>query len=182
VGKMKKFIALFLVVSFIGMNCATYEKGEGIKLEPGQKPGAKLVIKKKDGQQAMGELIAAKKDSLLLKDSQSGADVSVEVNNIQTITIVMKSKFWEYGVSGFVLGSIFGAVLAKGFHDMDDSYDPKFPFLVIPIFGLILGLPSGLWGSAVGKDKIIQIEGKSDSEIKDRLKELRKKARVPDFQ
>jgi hypothetical protein len=65
---MKKHIVLFLVISFLVMNCATYEKGEGINVEPGQKPGIKLVIQKKYYQEVKGELIAVKENSLLLKN------------------------------------------------------------------------------------------------------------------
>ena len=64
---MKKLIALSLVIAFMGMNCATYEKGKGINLEPGQKPGAKVIIQKIDSQRIEGELIAVKENSLFLK-------------------------------------------------------------------------------------------------------------------
>ena len=47
------------------------------------------------------------------------------------------------------------------------------------IGGLLLGAIAGL---ALIPDKKIQFEGKSDTEIKNTLEELRKKARVPDFQ
>jgi ribosome maturation factor RimP len=87
---MRKFIALFFVISFLILNCATYERGKGIKIEPGQKPGAKVIIQKKDRQQVKGELIAVKENSLLLKEHESGADVSVDVSGINKITIVKK--------------------------------------------------------------------------------------------
>ncbi|MGB6865507.1 MAG: hypothetical protein WBE11_07415 [Candidatus Aminicenantaceae bacterium] len=74
------------------MNCATYERGEGINLEPGQKPGAKVIIQKIDGQQFRGELIAVKQNSLLLKEYESGGDITVDVEDIAVIKIVKKSK------------------------------------------------------------------------------------------
>lgn len=46
-------------------------------------------------------------------------------------------------------------------------------------FGALTGLISG---GFLGKDKTIALEGKSDAEIKRILEELRKKARIPDFQ
>jgi hypothetical protein len=49
-------------------------------------------------------------------------------------------------------------------------------------FGLIGIILGGLQGGAAGIDKNIQVEGKSGTEINQVLEELRKKARVPDFQ
>lgn len=174
-GKVKKIITLFVVMSFMGMNCATYEKGEGINLEPGQEPGAKLVIKKKDGQEIQGELIAVKKDSLLLKDAGSGADESVDVGDINKITIVKKSKALKYGLLvGGGLGLIFG---------ISEAGEEVHGFIPSLIDGFVWGtLIGAIAGAVAGIDKTIQIEGKSDSEIKEVLEELRKKARVPDFQ
>lgn len=186
---MKKIIALLLIISFIVMNCVsynTYERGEGLKLEPGQEPGAKLVIQKTDGQQVRGELIAVKEKSLLLKKWKSGADVSVEIKDIKRITIVKKSKFLKGIGSGFLGGAGLGALLGLASGD-----DPPGCFsmtagqkaLILGIFfgliGIILG---GLQGGAAGIDKNIQVEGKSEAEIQEILDDLRKKARVPDFQ
>ena len=172
---MKKHIALFLVIIFMGMNCATYEKGEGINLEPGQKPGAKLVIQKKDGQQVIGELIAVKENSLLLKEHESGADESVDVSDINKITIVRKSWGWK-GV--LLIGGGLG--LIAGISQAGEEVHGFIPSLIDGfIFGAIIGL---IVGAVAGIDKTIQIEGKPDWEIKQSLEELRKKARVPDFQ
>jgi hypothetical protein len=49
--EMIKIIVLLLVISFLWMNCATYERGDGINLSPDHKPGVKLIIQKADGQQ-----------------------------------------------------------------------------------------------------------------------------------
>jgi hypothetical protein len=172
---MKKFISLFLVLTFIGMNCAIYEKGEGINLEPGQKPGVKLKIQKKDGQELQGELITVKKDSLLLKDTGSGADVSVDVSNINKITIVKGSKA---GI-GLLAGLLIGIASAKFVIPEKEAGEAA------PVRALYSGLATliGFYaGAAIGIDKKIQIERKSDSEIQEILESLRKKARVPDFQ
>lgn len=69
---MNKFTAPFLVISFLGMNYATHERGKGIKHEPAQTPGIKLIIQKTDGQQLRGALITVKQKSLLLMESESG--------------------------------------------------------------------------------------------------------------
>jgi hypothetical protein len=171
---MKKLIALFLVFSIICLYGNLYAK---------DRRGADLVIQKIDGQQVRGELIAVKQDSLLLKESETGADVSVDVKDISIITIVKKSKALLGAGLGFLISSaslsfLWYATDPEGFTDPEGGG----PFVVALIFGipgLLLG--SGV-GAIIGRDKTIKIEGKSDSEIKKILEDLRKKARVPDFQ
>jgi hypothetical protein len=174
---MKKIIALFLVTTFMGMNCAIYEyeKGEGINAEPGQEPGAKLVIQKKDGEQIRGELIAVKENSLLLKEHESGADESVDVSDINKITIVRKSWGWK-GI--LLIGGGLG--LIAGISQAGEEVHGFVPSLIDGfIWGAII---AAIVGAAAGTDKTIQFEGKSDSKIKEILEDLRTKARVPDFQ
>lgn len=182
---MKKFIALFLVISFLGMNCAMHERGEGINLSPDQKPGVKLVIKKTDGQKVRGELITVKKDSLLLKDAGSGADVSVDVGDINKITIVKKSQFWKaaaFGFGGVALGATLGCAAGDdppGWCSMTASDKALLAGIFFGLIGIFLGALAGL---SDGIDYTIKLEGRSDSEIKDILEDLRKEARVPNFQ
>ncbi len=180
---MKKLMALFLIITFICMNCATYEKEESINLEPGQKPGAKLVIQKTDGQQIKGELIVVKENSLLLKEHDSGADVTAVVGEIKTIKIVKKSKAGKGALYGFGLGATGGGLYGLLL------YEPTPPETTagIAIFGVIMfgaigALTGYIVGGFLGMDKTIQIEGKSEAEIKRILDDLRRKARVPNFQ
>lgn len=193
---MRRFIALFLVISFLGMNCATYERGEGLSLEPGQKPGAKLVIQKKDGQQLRGELITVKQNSLLLKESESGVDVSSDIWDIETVIIEKKSKALLGVGVGFALGAATGTLIGYSMGDTDGAStslgagmltqllgSAEFKAICTGLVGGILGaIIGGIIGSRSGTDERIQIEGKSDSEIKKILEDLRKKARVPNFQ
>ena len=90
---MKKFISLFLVFSILLLSGNLYAK----------KKGAKLVIQKTDGQKIKGELIAVKKDSLLLLGQESGADVSVDIRNIEMVKI-KKSKTLLGASLGFLAG------------------------------------------------------------------------------
>ena len=177
---MKKLIALLLLVSFIGMNCATYEKGKGINLEPGQKPGVYLVFWKLDWQQVEGELIAVRRDSLLIKGSESGTDVSVDIKDIRAITIKKKSKALLGAGIGLLVGAGLGWAIATAFEGSigEEAVGNVIGVALVPI-GLIGG---ALISTQAGKDKTIQIEGKSDSEIKKILDDLRKKARVLNFQ
>jgi len=172
---MKKCIVLFLVLSSFALSENLYAK----------KKGSKLIVQKIDGQHAIGELIAVKENSLLLLDSESGADVSVDIREIKLIEIVKKSKSLAWGGIGLVSGAVIGALI--GYVEGDDppgyvltAKDKALGYgFYIGLSGAILG---GIIGALAGKDEKIQIEGKSASEIKEALEKLRKKARVTNFQ
>ena len=158
---MKKFIALFLVFSILAISSNLYAK---------ERRGADLVITKKDSQQVKGELIAVKENSLLLLDSESGADVSIDIADIRIIRIVKKGAL--YGLLVGVGSGLLAGISSK--INEEDSF-----LIVFLVYGILIGLPVAL---IAGKDKTIQIEGNSDSEIKEALEYLRKKARVRNFQ
>ena len=98
---MKKFIALFLVFSILIISGNIFAK---------ERKGAELIIQKKDGFYERGELIAVKKNSLLLKDYASGVDVSVEVKDVKVITIERESKAWAGARIGILIGILSGIV------------------------------------------------------------------------
>ena len=172
---MKKCIVLFLVLSSFALSENLYAK----------KNGSELIVQKIDGQYAIGELIAVKENSLLLLDSESGADVSVDIREIKLIEIVKNSKSLAWGGIGLVSGAVIGALI--GYVEGDDppgyvltAKDKALGYgFYIGLSGAILG---GIIGALAGKDEKIQIEGKSASEIKEALEKLRKKARVTNFQ
>ena len=185
---MKKCISLFLVFSSFVLSGNLYAK----------KKGAELIVQKIVGQQVRGELITVKENSLLLLDSESGADVSVYIREIKLIEIVKKSKSLAWGGIGLVSGAVIGALI--GYLQGDDP-----PFIVTflgstiikgpPLctadekafysgigWGIIGGALGGIGGAIAGADKTIQIEGKSETEIRKALNKLRKKARVRNSQ
>lgn len=143
-----------------------------------ERRGAELVITKTDGQQIKGELIAVKPSSLLLLESQTTADVSVETEEIASIKIIKKSKMLLGAVVGFIAGSIVGRLVVSGQAD-DVGMDVVAVRLVADGAGLAIGAAIG---AGVGKDKTIQIEGQSESATKEILANLRRQARVPNAQ
>ena len=158
-----------------------FEKTFGIK----ERRGADIIIQKIDGQRVKGELIAVKQNSLLLRESSSGADVTAVVSDMKTITIVKKSNTLKRGGLGLLLGSGLGALaglmMVQQFN-LDDEARSYTVFYGVA-FGAGLGLLSGgISGALSAKDKTIQIEGNSEAEIKEILEDLRKKARGPNFQ
>lgn len=178
---MKKLIAIFLVITFLGMNCAFvkgYRKSEKELLGSGGKPGAYLIIQKKDYTQEKGELIAVKENSLLLKDSKTYSDVSIDINDIYYIKIKKRSS----GMLGAGLGLLLGfGIPALKASSEEGQY--ALGWWIVAVGGGILGLIiGGIAGASIKTYESIPFEEKSDSEIKEILEELRKKARIPDFQ
>ena len=189
----KKFISLFLVFSLMMLSVNLYAK---------ERRGAKLIIQRIGDQVRQvkktrldgtpwetseitgiwGELIAVKQNSLLLLDA-GGKDVSIDIADIKAIRIVKKSKAWLYGLSiGIAAGAILG--YAAG-----DTGGLPFEFWITAeqkalVFGIAFGVLGALIGGAVGKNlknKTIHFEGMSDSEIREALDKLRKKARIRDY-
>lgn len=138
-----------------------------------ERRGAEVVITKIDGQQLKGELIAVKASSLLLLDSRSATDLSVDVNDFRAIRIVRKPRFWLAGIT-FAIGAGLGYDAAKrdGLSSANSMVDGV-------LYGIAVGIPTILLS---GIDQTIQIAGKSPGEIKAIKEKLRKKARVTDFQ
>ena len=178
---MRRTIAMFLVFSFLGINCRTIESTRtGTKLTPEGKRGASLIVQLKDGTRVSGELIAVKQSSLLLKDSESGIDVNIDIDNVMTIILVKKSKVWLGAGLGLLSGIIIGAITSSRKEQNSwDRWEAGMAGASLMILGLLLG--AGI-GASAGKDEAIQVEGKSDSEIQEILENLREKARAPDFQ
>ena len=173
---MKKFTALFLVFSLLMLSVKLYGK---------ERRGAELLITKKNGGEIEGELIAVKENSLLILTKSTGSDVSVDIADVEVITIVKKSKTWEGAVLGVLVGGGAGASIGyevarpRGFALVD--YTTLGIFLGGAIGVLVGGLIGILIASSLGKDKTIQIQGMADLEIQETLDKLRKKARVRNY-
>jgi hypothetical protein len=144
-----------------------------------ERRGAELVVQKKDGRQIRGELIAVKQASLLLLDSQSGADVSVYTNDVNVIKIMKESKTLLGASLGLLIGGAVGTIIGYGseriFWHEGENWAPK---------GAVIGsLAGGAIGAMIAsKPKTIQIDGKSPEEIRKALQELHSQARITNFQ
>jgi len=177
---MKKLISLFLVFSIIGLCGNLYAKERrGAEIEI-YKVKPKMEGTPWETAHTKGELIAVKKNSLLLLDSKGG-DVTVNLNEIMIIKIMGKSRILLATGTGLILGAGTGYLIGES------AYEPNSFNVVTPGFVAAIGAAAGAFigiiiGSFISSDKKIQIEGKSETKIKEILEELRKKARVPDFQ
>ena len=170
----RKFISLFLVFSLMMLSANLYAK---------ERRGAKLIITKKDGQQVQGELIAVKPNSLLLLDTE-GKDVSIDIVNIKVIRVVKKSKVLFGAGLGAVIciggWGLAGAILAGDEPPACDSA-LEFGLMMGACFSPIAALLGGIIGGVAGTDKTIHFEGMTDSEVREALEKLRKKARIRDY-
>ena len=165
--KRNKLVSLFLVFSLLALSGNLYAK----------KRGAELLITKKDRQQIKGELITVKPNSLLLLDAE-GKDVSIDIAEIKVIRIVKKSKILKGAGIGLIIGGGGGALLGQA---ANCTETPQAWILVALIGGGVGVLTGVILGAIAGIDKTIQIEGKSDLEIREALDKLRKKARIRDY-
>jgi hypothetical protein len=154
-------------------------------LLPKEKRGVKLEIKKRDGQTMSGELLAVKKNILILGVGYSVllTGEEVEITDIQLIRIVRSSNFGQAAVLGSIIGGVVG--VGVGLSIKNEGFEKNLK----PLQTMMLGLAGGVVGSlfvilvdaSIGPEKI-QIEGISNAKLAYILEELRKKARFPDYQ
>jgi hypothetical protein len=138
-----------------------------------EKRGATLIVTLKDGHFAEGELIAVKPDSLLLL---AGRDESVPLAEIRSIRVVRKSKALVGGLCGLAAGVALTALCAA-----DTDLGPFSPLSDLAVAMTVI--PSGIGlgagaGALAGKDKVIRLEGMSETEVRTALVYLRRKART----
>jgi hypothetical protein len=138
-----------------------------------ERRGGKLVITLKDRHYVAGELIAVKPDSLLVL---AGKDESVDLVGIRSIRIIRKSKALLGTGCGYLASLVATTIYAKIIAADDDM--AGLSALVFLPAGLGIGL---LVGAHAGKDKTIQLEGMSESEVGLALAYLRGKARIRDY-
>ena len=173
---MERIVSLLLVFSLLGLTGS---------LLAGERRGAMLVVQKKDGFQAEGELIAVKQNSILLLGSSSGAEVSIDVPDIKTIKIVKKSRV----LSGLGLGFLIGGGAGAGLGLLSGNDQPGWfswtagakAIVLGGTFGIVGGIIGLIAGAGAGHTQTIQIEGESALTVQAVLSNLKPKARIPDF-
>lgn len=145
-----------------------------------ERRGADVLIRKIDGTEVRGELIAVKSQALLVL-SKEGRDVTVGVGEINSVKVSTKSKAISGAGLGFGLGLITAIV-----------YGLSNPGTAEPVgtnvlgYSIVFGPGGALAGAIVGGlggiDKTYQIQGWPSNIVKGRLNQLRKRARVRAFE
>ncbi len=182
-AKGNKLIALYFIFSVFALSGNVYAK----------KHGAELKVYMKNGQTIGGELIVVKiqQESLLLLESESGADVSISIKDVDSITIVKESKVLQGVGFGLFIGGVSGALFGfiqegRGAFVFFNWFIPKKERPENILGGIVGGgvtgsLLGGIIGALDGTDEKIQVEGSPDSRIKILLADLRRKARIPKY-
>jgi len=162
-----KLIASVLFVSFLVLPTDLSAK---------EKRGANLIVTRLDGSQLSGELIAVKRDSLLLLGE--GTDVTVGLADIKSVRIVRRSRAKPLALIGFLSGAAEGAYIVS--RDEEDR-NTKTTLLAAAIFGGIQGLLGLGIGLGLGADAVLPFAGELDevlSRYLDRLKGYSREGRM----
>ncbi len=172
--ELKKLISLFLLFSTLTLSGNLFAK---------ERKGADLIVQRENGIRERGELIAVKQESILILDKYSGADIAIDFRDIEVIKIARESGVLAASLAGLIFGAAVG--YAKGYPQGSES---GFLFSKQEAGGIGAAIGGGLGAlmgagvaMALGTDKTIQIEGKSDSELQEISEKLRKKARIRNY-
>jgi len=172
--KRKKFLALIVAFSLLAASSP---------LTAAEKRGANVVVMKKNGQEITGELIVARKNTLVLMESETTMTIPMNYDEIAEIIIKKKSQLLIWTVLGtLVLGS---AGAAAAYIQGGDVGEPEYGysagekarrgFIIMGVGGLLLG---GLIGANKGRNDRIQMVDIPPYKLKIIVSKLNSLARV----
>jgi hypothetical protein len=162
-----KLIASALVVSFLVLPAGLSAK---------ERRGANLIVTRLDGSQVSGELIAVKRDSLLLLSN--GRDESIDLADVKTVRIVKKSRAGKGALYGFLVGAAGGALWGSANQD-SDVWGNGTAWVAGAYVGAIGALTGLLAGSVLGLDSSFTIAVEPETVVNEYWNKLRAHARVP---
>ncbi len=170
-----RLIASALAVSFLVLPADLSAK---------ERRGASIVVTRLDGSQVSGELIAVKRDSLLLLNNV-GRDESVDLTDIKTVRIVKKSRAGILSGIGGAVGAATGVALGLSwmFEEWSNS-QAKGALMGGAIFGAIGALSGLVAGSVLGVDSSFTVAGEQEDVVAaywDRLRAHSREGRLPDI-
>jgi hypothetical protein len=186
---MKRYLVFLLIITFIWINCSVVDAVDiatdyaiyKIANSGKTKPGATMMIQTNDRQEIIGELIVVKKkdNSLSLYNEDIG-EIVIDIMDVKTIFIFKKTKATVGGIIGFLT---FVAISYPYLSSLEPFESLAAAHLIAAsLFWISGGLIGYEIGASLEDFEIIQLEGKSNSEINMIMEDLRKKARVPEFQ
>lgn len=156
-------------------------------LTAGERRGAIVLVRDNNGKSVEGELIAVKQNAIIVLESSSASDVSLELSEIDTVRIVKKAKVLKGIGIGFAAGAGTGAVV--GFASGNDEPGGFFNFTAgekalivgaaLGTVGVILG---AIFGAVAGSDQTLAVSGTFGSKRAGVLAFLSQKARVQGIQ
>lgn len=152
-----------------------------------EKRGAEVVIRMVSSQESKGELIAVKAESLVLKEAESGAALSLKISEISSVTVVHKPQTLKWGLlSAATCGIAFPAAkyffFAKEEASTVSEMFSKTAFEDLGLMALIgvgVGALAGaIIGSSKGQEEVFPLEGNPAMRVV-YLQRLRHLARMP---
>jgi len=140
--------------------------GNGVISARTEKPGAILVVQKKDGQTIKGELLSVKNGMLNLLIYENATKVDVHLNEVRSLGIEKKGSFLKGLGTGVLWGAVTGALL--GFLSGDDKPENTWGDILSMsagekalaggiFFGVVGGAVGGIAGALKGADESIII-------------------------
>ncbi len=149
-----------------------------------ERRGADTIVATTNAREVRGELIAVRKDSLVLLTSNANIDEPISVSKIRSIKIAKKSNALNGAIVGLLVGGGVGALLGSEIGKYRGGLLDVSTAATIG-GGLLGGLVGGggglLIGSHIKEWETYDMEGKSPESIQATMDRLRPKARVPDF-
>lgn len=141
--------------------------------------GAKVVVFSRDGGRTEGELIAVKRDSLLILDL-AGRDQAFDLNGVESVVVARSPKVGTGALFGMILGLGAGIGLSSALYRNADPCESMGCRAGVILLSPLVGLGGGaLAGSAAGKDLTIKIPNENSAPARaSALVRLRKYARI----
>jgi hypothetical protein len=138
-----------------------------------ERRGATVVVTMTGGNWVKGELLAVKKNALVVHDPDTGQGWNIDPQQVAQVRIIRESKF--------LLGMISGVGIGLGMTKcIKEDRAGLFYGLNSACLVLATGLICGFAGSAAGRDKIISMGGVSVLIAQQNLERLRRYAREQD--
>ena len=136
--------------------------------------GSTVIVTMTDGSQVRGELLAVKKDSLLIYDEGAGRGENLELPQVAQVNVLKKSRVMR----GFAIGlaSGFAASVLIPHHHHHDDYG-IITHLFLPVTISCLG---GIIGNQASIPKSFSLARVSPLAVKARLERLKSFARDQD--
>ena len=140
--------------------------------------GAHIVLSLKDSRQAAGELIAVRGESLLILDS-AGMDRSFDIADVVKLRISKKAKTAPAAIIGGLTGGACGLAYSLVQGRDDQGIAQAYAIFYGPIGALLGAIIAGSLASTAGKEKVIELESMTESQVRQTLVRLRYAARIP---
>ncbi len=131
-----------------------------------EKRGAEVVVRMIDRQESTGELIAVKAESLVLKEAESGAALSLKIEDIHSVKVVHKPQALKWGLLGAATCGIAFPAAKYFFFAKEEAYTVSDMFSktavedlgLVAVIGVGIGTLAGvIIGSSKGKDEVFPL-------------------------